>query len=150
MPLLSKSTDLARNLIRQMDPKGYIVDLDESAVDDFGALMWYLAWVGFGKVRVRCGRRTMIDQTKLFGQGRTAAAMMGANVPALYAVPDAKIVTWTEPYNSMHVQGKAIDIDLGEYRADLYPALGMHIKRRGFVWGGDWNVRDYGHIELRR
>jgi hypothetical protein len=133
-----------------MDPKGYIVDLNETAVDDFGSLMWYLAWVGFGKVRVIDGRRSLIEQTKLYGLGRTARDMSVANVPSVYAVPAAKIVTWTEPYNSRHVDGKAIDLYLGEYKADLYPALGMHIKRRGFVWGGDWNVRDYGHVELRR
>lgn len=66
-----------------------------------------------------------------------------------------KIVTKTK--NSSHSQRKAFDIgifgDNGEYLGDassymLIPDILSNAGiRNKITWGGDWNMRDYGHFE---
>lgn len=52
--------------------------------------------------------RTRERQNYLYGQGRTKVQCLAAGVPASYARPGAKQVTWT--LNSIHCLRKAVDV----------------------------------------
>lgn len=54
------------------------------------------------------GARTVDQQMRLFGRGRTAAQLVAKGVPAAYAQPALGIVTWT--LRSNHLGGQAIDV----------------------------------------
>lgn len=84
-----------------------------------------------------CAERLQEEQDNLYAQGRTAPG---------------KIVTWVK--ESKHTQGKAFDVAIiknGQitWEPKEYEILGLHAKRIGLIWGGDWKVRDYGHFEVK-
>jgi peptidoglycan L-alanyl-D-glutamate endopeptidase CwlK len=90
------------------------------------------------------GKRTPEYQRQLYNIGRRG-------------IPGEKPVTWT--LKSKHLSGRAIDFaplvnGKPSYNEKLYPPsaatfqaaakqLGLRI-----VWGGNWKVRDWGHIQV--
>lgn len=69
-------------------------------------------WKDFRAAWLDCfiweGRRTKERQWQLFWQWRSATAIKKYWIPASYADPTKKIVTWT--LDSKHLTGRAIDI----------------------------------------
>lgn len=106
------------------------------------------------------GRRTWDEQARLYGQGRTVAAMRSAGLPTQYAKPEMKKVTWTMQSN--HLSGHAVDLVAwvnGEINWDTshgyYEKIATAMKRAAMElcvvieWGGDWNkTKDFPHFEL--
>jgi len=86
--------------------------------------------------------RSFIRQDKLYRQGRSS---VGA------------IVTSTEPGQSMHNFALAMDV-VGDMdpnkpgRQDPYgirwDVFGQIAKDKGLTWGGDFGIKDKGHIEM--
>lgn len=110
------------------------------------------------------GNRTRDEQMRLYGKGRTAAQCRAKGVPASYARPGERKVTWT--LNSNHIGGRAIDVapyvngginwdEDGEL--DLWPKIAAAFKQAAeelgvaIEWGGDWTETvDRPHFELAR
>lgn len=110
------------------------------------------------------GNRTLDEQKRLYGKGRTAAQCVAKGVPAAYARPTEAKVTWT--LNSNHIGGKAIDVapyvdggiqwdDSG--KRGLWPKIAAAFKQAAkelnirITWGGDWTTtKDRPHFELTR
>lgn len=108
------------------------------------------------------GRRTLDEQKRLYGKGRTAAQCRAAGVPEAYAKPNEKQVTWT--LRSNHLSGNAIDVapyingrleydDNG--KLGLWPKIAKAFKDAArelgvpIEWGGDWTkTKDRPHFEL--
>jgi peptidoglycan L-alanyl-D-glutamate endopeptidase CwlK len=134
--------------LTMMDPGKLLVGLDWVFCDRVVWLLLYLAWRGFGRVRVISGCRTLDEQRKLYGKGRSAEECAVAGVSTSFAQAQLSRVTWCIPEVSMHVRGRAIDVDLAEYGSELAGALQDGCRRFGLAWGGDWRVVDAGHVEL--
>lgn len=110
------------------------------------------------------GNRTLDEQKRLYGKGRTAAQCVAKGVPAAYARPTEAKVTWT--LNSNHIGGRAIDVapyvdggiqwdDSG--KRGLWPKIAAAFKQAAkelnipITWGGDWTTTvDRPHFELKR
>lgn len=111
------------------------------------------------------GNRTLDQQMRIYGEGRTAQECRTAGVPESYALPGEKVVTWT--LHSNHIGGNAIDVcamvngalewdDDGEL--GLWPqiAAAMHAAADEvgvpLYWGGDWldKRKDRPHFSLVR
>lgn len=110
------------------------------------------------------GNRTLDEQKRLYGKGRTAAQCVTKGVPATYAKPGEAKVTWT--LNSNHIGGRAIDVapyvdgrinwdDNG--RLGLWPKIALAFKQAAkelgvpIQWGGDWTTTvDRPHFELSK
>lgn len=110
------------------------------------------------------GNRTLDEQKRLYGKGRTAAQCRAKGVPPEYARPGDAKVTWT--LNSNHIGGKAIDVapyvnggiqwdDSG--KRGLWPKIAAAFKQAAkelgvpITWGGDWTTTvDRPHFELKR
>jgi len=104
------------------------------------------------------GLRTMVDQARLYGQGRNYS-YKGVN----YSQPNKPIVTKAEPGTSIHNYGLALDFAIvkndseftWDTNADLdkdgvrdWMEVVAEAKKLGFEWGGDWvSFKDYAHIE---
>lgn len=116
-----------------------------------------LTEVDFGVVQ---GKRTLKEQQRLYGKGRTAGELMKVGVPTTYARPRSPKVTWT--MNSNHLSGRAVDLAAwrhGEFdwgTIQLYRKIAAAVKQAAMelcvpiVWGGDWETADWGHFELVR
>ena len=110
------------------------------------------------------GRRTLDEQMRLFGRGRTEAQCVRAGVPKQYAQPNVARVTWT--LNSNHLAGNAVDVAPfinGKLEWDengklgLWPVIAKAFKDAAselgvpIQWGGDWvKNKDRPHFELSR
>ena len=110
------------------------------------------------------GKRTLDEQKRLYGKGRTAAQCRAKGVPVEYARPQDQVVTWT--LNSNHISGNAIDVAPyvnGKLEYDDSGKLGLWLKiAKAFKdasrelgvpieWGGDWTkTKDRPHFELVR
>lgn len=110
------------------------------------------------------GTRTLDEQKRLYGKGRTAAQCTAKGVPASYARPGEAKVTWT--LNSNHIGGRAIDVapyvngainwdDNG--KLGVWPKIAAAFKQAAkelkidIEWGGDWTTtKDRPHFELAR
>lgn len=110
------------------------------------------------------GNRTLDEQKRLYGKGRTAAQCRAKGVPIEYARPGEAKVTWT--LNSNHIGGKAVDVapyvdggiqwdDSG--KRGLWPKIAAAFKQAAkelgvpITWGGDWTTTvDRPHFELKR
>ena len=108
------------------------------------------------------GNRTVDEQKRLYGKGRTADQCEAKGVPAIYARPGEAKVTWT--LNSNHIGGRALDVapyvkgriewdDNG--RLGLWPKIAKAFKTAAvelgvpIEWGGDWTKTvDRPHFEL--
>lgn len=108
------------------------------------------------------GKRTLEEQQKLYGQGRTATELKAAGVPEKFAQPTKPKVTWT--LKSNHLSGEAVD--LAPYlngkldwddnnKKGLWPKIASAMKHAAIElgirieWGGDWiKTVDRPHFEL--
>lgn len=131
-----------------LDPKRLIDTCQEWGRWKFRGLVLNLALMGFGKVRVICGSRTYEQQARLFGRGRSRAAVAGYGVPGEYAEPGMACVSWIDPRFSAHVRGRAIDLDWSEYGDVEWEGVEVLCRQLGVTWGGVWSVRDYSHFEV--
>lgn len=113
------------------------------------ALLMYLWLKGFGEVRIAEGRRTIGDQQRLYGLGRTARQCKAVGVHESLAHPEAIQVTWILPFDSKHVDGHAVDLYLSDYGERVYASLRSGCKIYGLTWGGTWKVGDYCHVESK-
>ncbi len=79
-------------------------------------------------------RRTLERQYELFGKWRTVTELAEYGIPATYAQPDAKQVTWTLLSN--HLTGNAIDVvfDIGKMGKDKKYLLGYDPKDYAKDW----------------
>lgn len=114
----------------------------------FRGLLLCWAYEGYNRVCVIEGLRSLDRQKRLYGQGRSELECKLAGVPAEYATPAKPQVTWSAPEDSMHVHGLACDIDLSAYVKKDWEKMAAIARALGFVWGGDWQVRDYRHFQI--
>jgi hypothetical protein len=138
---------VARALM-EMDPNGLIRYLDPVMRMRARLLVMGIALLGYGRARVASGRRTLDEQRRLYGKGRTKAECKRMAVPEEYAEPKSAAVTWTRPEKSKHVKGKGVDFDFGVYGMGPGAGVAEVAEILGLVWGGNWEVRDYGHFEM--
>lgn len=141
-------TKLATAAVSLLDPKDRIDECVDWVRWRFRGVVLNLALMGFGRCRVICGRRTFEEQLRLYGMGRSKEELRIGGYDSSYADGEKGVVSWIRPECSMHVRGRAIDVDFSEYGVeDLAPVGGM-ARAMGVTWGGEWSVRDYAHFEL--
>lgn len=108
------------------------------------------------------GARTLDEQMRLYGLGRTVQECVANDVPREYSKPVAKKVTWT--LHSNHIGGNAIDVAPyihgslnwdNEGTLGLWPAIAaaFHLAsvelHTPVYWGGSWNgTKDRPHFSL--
>lgn len=124
--------------------------LDESVRMYGKALILCLAYYGFGRVQVLDVRRTLAEQERLYGKGRTRRELEQAGVDPGLAKPGERQVTWTLPRESMHVRGRAMDISMNVYTEKSRGRVVDIARGLGWTWGGEWGVVDKLHFEIRR
>ena len=112
------------------------------------------------------GRRTLDEQARLFGQGRTASQMAARGLPMVYAAPQLRKVTWTMRSNHLPDPetglGRAVDLAawvkgrIDWNHAELYKKISVAMKKAaeelnvGLRWGGDFvTTKDLPHYELK-
>jgi hypothetical protein len=142
------ATPFVRGALTMVDPKKCLQGLDFVFVGRVVSLVLWLCWRGYGKIRVVSGRRSMDEQRRLYGLGRSGVELARCGVAPGLARPEAAVVTWCLPGASKHVSGQALDFDLGAYGTDVYPSLQEGSRLFGLQWGGGWRDVDAGHIEL--
>lgn len=142
------ATDAVKDLVAHWDPSGLLEDVEPGMKRAAICLLSLGALAGFGRLRILEGRRGLDEQRRIYGRGRTAAECKAANVPTAYAMPEEAQRTWCRPEDSKHVQGRAVDLNVNVYPAATLEQLGAIARSIGLTWGGDWEVRDYGHFEV--
>lgn len=142
------ATEEAARVLELIDPLRCIETCAEEAKAQFRVLLFLLALEGYGRVRVVKGRRSLEEQRRLYGMGRTARECRRAGVPERYARPRDIKVTWTTPFGSRHVSGHAIDLAWSMYTNVAWGRVSEIAGMCGLKWGGNWEVRDYGHFEI--
>lgn len=111
------------------------------------------------KVIITSGLRTMEEQARLYGQGRSSYLYRGKQ----YGNPKKNVVTQAKPGQSVHNYGYAVDfalmLDNGAVVWDMnrddnkkngsdWREVASIAKQLGFSWGGDWkSFKDYPHID---
>lgn len=151
MTLGSDRFDTASGLIqvatKKMDPAGKIGKLRPAVQPRMRAMLWLLAYQGYGRVGVLCTVRTVLEQKHIYGKGRTEGQLEAAGISGEYAEPGASIVTWTTPEQSKHVHGMAMDLVVTHYDRKEVDGWADLAKCLGLIWGGTWEVNDWGHFE---
>lgn len=109
------------------------------------------------------GERTKEQAYINWGKGRTVQQLAVKGVPAKYAQPSLKKVTWlSNPLNSKHIKqkdGYAHAIDLCPYPIDWnniadFKKLGEIVLQAAkdvgvkLTWGGTWESPDFPHYEI--
>lgn len=140
-------TDEQKHVVNMMVGAGHYLKLPEEMRLRVVGLMAALAWCGYGRLRVTHSLRSLDEQQRLFGKGRSEAECRKAGVNPAYADPSRRKVTWCQPEAGAHVQGRAVDVAVGAYREEEWQKIGRIAKLLGWTWGGDWSVRDYCHFE---
>lgn len=123
-------------------------DLEPEAGARILGWLMVCALYGFGRLRIVSGRRSLGEQERLYGQGRTREECAAAGVPPDCAHPEARRVTWCSPEESLHVQGKAVDVDYADYGRSHRERIWHLARTMGLECGSDWKVRDDGHIQF--
>lgn len=141
-------TNIAIELLGVMDPQDKIDTCHEWTRWRFRSLVCCLALLGFGQVRVTCGRRTFEEQCVLYGKGRSADEMAVLGISGGYAAPGKPRVSWLDPRCSAHVMGRAIDLSWSGYEDPDFLGVATICRELGITWGGVWSVRDYCHFEI--
>jgi hypothetical protein len=142
------ATPMSKAAVAVVDPKGLIGGCEPSAVMRFRLLVLGLALLGYGRVRVIAGRRTLDSEGRLYGLGRTERECGAAGVPGQYSRPGEKRVVWCKPSESNHVRGLAIDVSFAAYGEVSVSHIGELVADLGIHWGRDWKVRDREHFEV--
>jgi len=143
-------SECAAKLLERMDPRRWLREVSVEAELAFGAVLFCLARKGFGKVRVVAARRSWEMEARLFGRGRSRAECRAACVPEEYAAPAERKVTWCRPDRSLHVAGRAMDLDLSMYDVQVRGHLRHVLQALGMGVPAAWSKGDYGHVEYRR
>jgi len=143
----SQCTKKVHEVYREMDPKGIVHGLGTGMQTKVPVLLLGLAFAGYGRARLVSGRRSMIEQARLYGKGRSPAECVAGGVQSVYSRPLEDKVTWTKPTESKHVTGRAVDVDLSAYYPLVSAEIGGLAKSLGLKWGGEWRVVDGGHFE---
>jgi hypothetical protein len=135
--------------LHEMDKKNLIDQLADGFREKARLLMLGFALYGNGLATVSDGRRSLDQQMVLYGHGRGKAECLSHDVPAIYARPALKRVTWCVPTASRHVKGKAIDVSFAAYKILPEATCRRLAAALDLTWGGDWKVKDCGHFEER-
>jgi hypothetical protein len=138
---------IVQDAVKKMDPGGLVLKLRLPVQERMRALLMSLAYHGYGRMVVVSALRSEREQVRIFGKGRTSQELIEAGVSGEYADPDAEIVSWVMPDQSMHVHGCAIDLDTSYYALEGDPIIPQVCHFLGLAWGGTWRVRDFGHFE---
>lgn len=141
-------TDHQAAVFAAVDPGNLLITLQSAAQWRARGFLAGLVFMGYGKIRVTYARRSIGLQEKLYAQGRSPDECAAAGVNRHLAQPGAKKVTWTLPKDSYHVRALAFDLHIAEYSKEDWQVFGKLGKWFGFEWGGDWDVRDWGHFQL--
>lgn len=144
----ASGTGMVRAAISIMDPEGYMAGLADHAKPGMCLVLWTLAHMGYGRVRVSSCRRSIDVQRRLYGLGRTAARCIWMGVPGEYGRPDEEQVTWCRPEDSRHVRGEAMDVSFEAYEAFPWHVVARVAALCGVDNGGAWPQRDGGHFEV--
>jgi len=131
-----------------VDPGHLLGGLAAAAETRLTMVVLMLVYRGYGKLRVVSGRRTLNQQQRLFGKGRTAEECRRYGVPEGYANPEAAEVTWCPPEQSKHVDGRAIDISYAAYDEVPWQAIVEIAVVCRVVSGAQWQTKDGGHFEI--
>lgn len=107
------------------------------------------AQAGYDRLLVLEGLRSFARQARLYGQGRTRAQLKRAGIPVELAQPHLSVVTFAKPGASKHQSGHALDIGIEAYPADHWAVIARFFTQRGFIWGGNWKIKDFRHFEHR-
>lgn len=115
--------------------------------------------VDFGVIQ---GLRTLDEQYRLYGKGRTPAQCAAVGCPREYSDMTKRQVTWIDPRRGNHLSGNAVDLaafvhgKIDWNNLDLYRQISLAMKQAAeelkvpIVWGGDWKTtKDFPHYELR-
>lgn len=145
---LVSATPMLKAALGVMDAEDRIETCQPVCRMRFGLLMFGLGLLGYGRARVSSTRRSLDEQSRLYGRGRTAAELRVAGVDPGYAAPGLSRVTWTEPMKSKHVGDRAMDVWFGGYARVEWFRVGALAALLGLTWGGDWSKKDYGHFEV--
>lgn len=115
-------------------------------------------------VRIAYAKRTFLEQTALWLQGRAPRAevdraRMGAGLAPLGLMERNVIVTNAQPGQSLHEKGLAVDLVpmgwmaatqkwLPDWASPRWVAIGEAAESLGLKWGGRWGKPDRPHVEM--
>jgi hypothetical protein len=137
------------NIFSRADAGHRLSCLDVRVRGRFRLLLLGLVDRGYSGVVVTGGLRTLREERRLFGLGRSVGECQRARVPGGFADPGSRKVTWIVPEKSKHVLGKAIDVSWIECEEPTGKVVSQLCTELGMRWGGDWKVRDECHFEVR-
>jgi len=143
-------TTFSKGLVKAMDPHGLLLTLKPEAQWKAACVLMLLARAGYGQARVIAGVRSLEEQKRLYGHGRTGTELRAAGIAATYAAPEMPKVTWCRPEDSDHVRGMAIDIDLSRYFELKVEVAACICEVLHCEWGGFWQVVDRSHWGFAR
>ena len=146
-PEFSTYIDLV-GIVERWDPKGLRKDMDPEAAEKMLHLLFEATLAGFGLLKVLVGRRTIMEQERLYGLGRTGGVLYAQGIDPLMADSGHAQVTWVLPSKSKHIVGRAWDLDITSYGGVHLNRLGRIANHLGITWGGHWRKKDYAHFEL--
>ena len=146
-PEISTYADLV-GIVERWDPLGCRKDMDPEAAERMLHLLFQATLAGYGLLKVACGRRTILEQERLYGRGRTAGQLAAQGIDPMLADSGKMQVTWTLPSKSKHIDGRAWDLDITSYGGVHLKRLGRIANHLGITWGGSWRKKDYGHFEI--
>jgi hypothetical protein len=135
--------------LSEIDEHGLINLLEDPFRETARLLILGFAMYGYGRIRVKSTKRDIVMQQRYYGLGRTEEECELCNVPKNYAKPAEKKVTWCRPENSKHVAALALDISFSMYDSVPKVICERLSKLLRINWGGNWEVKDYGHFESR-
>ena len=134
--------------MKVMDPQKILDGLSATVAMRFRLLILGLAALGYGRVRLTSGLRSLDTEMVLYGKGRTKEECLQDGVPKIYARPAQAKVTWIQPCESKHVKGYAVDVTWMAYTVLNWDVVARLASDLGILWGGNWIVKDRGHFEL--
>jgi len=108
------------------------------------------------KYRTYSGNRTFIEQSELYGKGRTEEDLSLVGIDKKYSKPTEKIVTYAKPGSSYHNYGLAFDgVEVKDGQAIWNSNNEQKIvdtaKVYNLYWGGNFtNLKDKPHFEYKQ
>lgn len=95
-------------------------------------------------VVVACTYRSIEEQNATYAQGRTQPGRIVTNARGGQSLHNTRRALDVYPL----IGGKLAGTDTSQAR-ELWAQLGAIGKAAGFVWGGDWKMRDFPHFEFK-